>query len=134
MNRKLLAIATGAILFSAPFVPQLAQAQPMPPDPMQFVSELNLTADQQVQLKQLQSQVMSQVESILSPAQQQQLQTIRANGQQIRQSLAAMNLTAEQKQQLRQVFQSTRTQLNTVLTPAQQEQLRQKIQSRMQAR
>jgi periplasmic protein CpxP/Spy len=107
------------------FAVKLAQA----PFANDFGEELGLTPQQKEQLTQLSNSRRSQIESVLSPQQQQQFATIREQGQQMRQAFQQLNLTAEQKTKIREIFQSSRTEVAKILTPEQQQKLRQKIQA-----
>lgn len=95
MKRKLLAAVIGMAMVAMPLMVNRVQAEAMPLAPI--LSKLQLTQQQQAQLTQLRSQTRQQVESILNPAQRDQLKTITAQGQQLKGAIAAMNLSVEQK-------------------------------------
>jgi protein CpxP len=128
MKRKLLAAAIGLAMVANPLMLNPAKAESMPFAPI--LSGLNLTQSQQAQLTQLRSQTRQQVESILNPAQQQQLKTVVAQGQQLQQAIAGMNLSVEQKAKLRQVMQSTRSDFSKLLTPQQKQQIQQTLRAK----
>jgi Spy/CpxP family protein refolding chaperone len=137
MNRKFLAVLTGAIVTLTPgligLVPA-AQAQTIPFDTIEDISGIQLTPQQQEQLTQISRQVQSQVAGILTPQQQTQWQQIKAQRQAMRQAIAQLNLTSSQKSQLQQIFRTTRGQVSTILTPEQKRQLQQTLRSRIQNR
>ncbi len=128
MKRKLLAAVIGVAMVALPLMVNRAQAEPMSLAPI--LSGLQLTQQQQAQVTQLRSQTRQQVESILNPAQREQLKTITAQGQQLQQAIATLNLSVEQKAQLRQVMQSARTDFSTMLTLQQKQKIQQTIRAK----
>jgi Spy/CpxP family protein refolding chaperone len=124
-------------------------------------ANLDLTEQQRKQIRQIfqtaqsqgtsQSDVQSQINAILTPAQQQQLQTdlqsqttaaSTGQGQSAQGGshgpLTGLNLTSTQQSQIQQILQTAhsqgtsqsdvQSQINAVLTPAQQQQLQQNLQ------
>ncbi len=75
-------------MVALPLMVNRAQAEAMPLAPI--LSGLELTQQQQTQVTQLRSQTRQQVESILNPAQREQLKTIMAQGQQLQQAIAGI--------------------------------------------
>lgn len=121
-------------------------------DPNGPFANLNLTPTQQQQLQQIfsqnsgtqqsPSQVIDQIEAVLTPQQQQtlqnDLQTLHSHhhhhgGSSSSDPLAQLNLTSTQQSQISQILQSAKasgtsssdvlTQIENVLTPSQQQQL-----------
>jgi len=105
---------------------QVLQAAGMPTP-----EQLNLTPQQEAKLYQIRTQSVAQLERILSPEQRDQVTAALVEGKDLRSAIAAMNLTPDQKTQLRQVMQSARTQIDSTLTPDQKQQLRQTFRSAM---
>jgi|GEM_PF-451741 len=93
-------------------------------------SNLNLTSEQQTQLEQVRENIDGEIASILTPQQQQQFQSVRAQRQQLHEAMKALNLSSEQKEQMRSIKQSSRQQMNDLLTEEQRQQLRQEMRSR----
>jgi Spy/CpxP family protein refolding chaperone len=150
-NSPYLTLATGSIQPSTTQPPTNPFADPNGP-----FANLNLTTQQQQQIQQLFSQnsnsstqtptqVFSQVESVLTPQQQQTLQsdleTLKshhhhhqgASGANSTNPLSQLNLSSAQQTQIGQILQSAQTngssssdvlgQIDNVLTPDQQQQL-----------
>ncbi len=138
MKLKITSILAGILALGAIATPIIAHAETTPdsdglgPIPQQIFSSLNLTAAQKAQLKQIGQSTRSQIQGLLTPQQQQQMQQVRAEGQKLREMVKGLNLTLEQKTKIREIMQASRQQMEGVLTPQQREQLRQQIQSRLQ--
>jgi len=93
--------------------------------------QLNLTTQQEASLSQIRVQSLAQLERILSPEQRDQFKAALLQGKDLRGAIAAMNLTPDQQNQLRQTIQSIRTQIDSTLTPGQKQQLRQSFRAAM---
>ena len=91
---------------------------------------LNLTPEQKTQWEEIRAQSKAQIQNILTPEQQQQLQTLTSQGQRPRRAMKELNLSEEQKVQMREIMQSSREQMADILTEEQQEQFRQQMQIR----
>lgn len=65
---------------------------------------------QQSQLQQIQRNTLQEVSAVLTPEQQQQLQTAMASGQRMRAALSNLNLSSEQQSQVQQIMQASKTQ------------------------
>ncbi|MDY7006220.1 MAG: Spy/CpxP family protein refolding chaperone [Cyanobacteriota bacterium] len=91
---------------------------------------LNLTPEQKTQWEEIRAQSKAQIQNILTPEQQQQLQTLTSQGQRPRRAMKQLNLSEEQKTQMREIMQSSREQMANMLTEEQREQFRQQMQRR----
>lgn len=91
---------------------------------------LNLTPEQKSQWEQIREQTKTQIQSILTPEQQQQFQTLDSQGQRRRGMMKELNLSDEQKTQMRKIMESSREQMANILTEEQREQFRQQRQAR----
>lgn len=89
--------------------------------------ELNLTPEQEAQLSQIREDSRSQIESLLTPAQQEQFQIVVESAEQMRQAMSALNLTEEQRDDIRGIMRSARDQGADVLTEEQRAQLRETL-------
>ncbi|HEY9639855.1 MAG TPA: Spy/CpxP family protein refolding chaperone, partial [Coleofasciculaceae cyanobacterium] len=98
----------------------------MPPE---LAQRLNLTEDQQAQLKQIRENTRNQVENVLTAEQQQQLQAAIAQGQERPEAFRALNLTEAQRIQRHDILKAARQQAKAVLTAEQQQQIRDFMQS-----
>jgi periplasmic protein CpxP/Spy len=87
--------------------------------------KLNLSAQQQEQLRQIQEETRAQMQAILTPEQQEQFNTARQNRQGSWSGKTALNLSEEQKVQMRQIMEAKKSRMQAILTPAQQQQLEQ---------
>jgi Spy/CpxP family protein refolding chaperone len=96
----------------------------------QLRQQLNLTPDQEAQLRQIGQSAYSQLQTFITPTQLQQFRTAHQQGKTIREAIAAMNLSSQQQDQLRSLFQSTREQMANVLTDTQRQQAREFWQTR----
>lgn len=109
----------------------LVQAQPASARIESFpaLENLNLTDDQKSQLQEINQQVLSQVESILTFQQRTQFRsTVQQSGMQT--ALRQLNLTRKQQSQLRKVMKSAKREIDGVLTDEQKQQLQQQMNSR----
>lgn len=142
---------------TTPNAPNAPTERPQQPKP----NFLNLTSEQQAQMKQIMESSRAQIDAILTAEQKAQLQAAKANrpnfrpdGNGTRPNLTAeqkaqmranrgdrgpggfggLNLTAEQKAQIDAVMQSTKAQMDAVLTPEQRQQKQQFEQQHQQRR
>ncbi|WP_413175062.1 Spy/CpxP family protein refolding chaperone [Anabaena azotica] len=86
------------------------------------MSELNLTDTQKAQVKRIREESEAQIFALLSPEQQQQVQS--ANNGRYKLSmkkLRSLNLSTEQRQEIREITQQQRQQIQRILTPEQRE-------------
>jgi len=130
---KLFPLLTGAFLLSiaVPYsMPAHAQeSQPAPVERHNKLMELNLTPEQQTQIRQIEQDTREQVKAILTPEQQAQFKAARENGGNKRELWSSLNLTSEQKAKMREIRESSKQKFDAVLTSEQLEKLRQMRQS-----
>jgi periplasmic protein CpxP/Spy len=126
LKLKQVAIATGILLSLMTLNPGEVQAQTNGLLPI--MDGIELTQSQQVQFDTLRQQTRSQITSILTSEQREQLRDAWTEDESLRETIANLNLTSSQREQLRQVFQSARTDFRNILTSEQQQQLRRNIQ------
>ena len=146
MKIKLMPMLAGAIVFGAiatPFAlnaqanpsaqPLLAQAQ----QHQSKWSQLNLTEQQQQQMRQIREETRTQMQSILTPEQQQKLQAAMQNGQgrnnQAWREVMA-SLTDEQKAKKRELMQQQKSRFEGILSAQQKQQMEQMRQECQQKR
>ena len=131
MHFKSLLLLPGALalaLTATPLRPVAAQTMAAPSGQMQqHGGRLNLTTAQKAQLKQIKSTTHSQINAVLTPAQQAKYASAK-NERQERQVWSTLNLTADQKTKIRTIRQSAKQQMDAVLTPAQRQQVQQQQQ------
>lgn len=142
MKRQWMPMVAGAIAVALSATPMLVKAQDntIPPVPGNFqefqqkmAERLNLTQEQQNQLKQIRENTRSQIEAVLTQEQLQKLQAAKQAGGRRgnrRDVWASLNLTQEQKNKIKEIRQSTKQQMQAVLTPEQQAKLQQMRQNR----
>ncbi|HEY9635531.1 MAG TPA: Spy/CpxP family protein refolding chaperone [Coleofasciculaceae cyanobacterium] len=94
---------------------------------------LKLTDEQKTQLKGIQENYRSKMETILSNEQKNQLKAAREQNKDPRAVMQSLNLTNDQMQQLKDLRQSQRQQIDKVLTDEQKQEL-QKMQQNWQPR
>ena len=90
--------------------------------------ELNLTAEQKAQLQQIGQQTGSQIESLLTPQQREQIRANASQGSRTgnKQALSAqLNLSNEQISKIQEIRKSSEQKMQAVLTPEQLEKIRQ---------
>jgi Spy/CpxP family protein refolding chaperone len=144
---------SGAGLFSTSINNSLATTANSTAGPLgNIFADLNLTSAQQAKINQIlqnaksqglsPSQVQSQINAVLTPAQQSTLQNeLSSIGQQQQGGpFANLNLTPAQQKQIQQILQNAKSQglsqsqvqaeINAVLTPTQQATLQKDLQSR----
>ena len=142
---------SGAGLFSTSINNSLATTANSTSGPLgNIFGDLNLTSAQQNQISQIlqnaqsqglsPSQVQTQINAVLTPAQRSTLQNELSSIGQQGGTFANLNLTPAQQKQIQQILQNAKNQglsqsqvqaeINAVLTPAQQAVLQKDIQSR----
>lgn len=84
-----------------------------------MLSGIELTAQQKIQLADLGSSAVAQLDKIITADQQTQFRKALADNKGFGEALAAMNITADQQNQMQGVFSSAQKQLISSLTPAQ---------------
>ncbi|PSB31889.1 hypothetical protein [Stenomitos frigidus] len=145
MNMKRSLLLPGALAlalsYAVPMLPVVAQTPTVPAERHQKRGvNLNLTADQKVQLKQIRESTRSQIESILTQEQKDQLAAAKQQrqqgqqGQKARGLWASLNLTADQKAKIKAIRQDAKQKMAAVFTPEQRQQLEQQRQQRQQNR
>ncbi|NJM64591.1 MAG: hypothetical protein HC851_02435 [Acaryochloris sp. RU_4_1] len=109
---------------------QKSQLSPTPvPTPISpALAALNLTADQKVQVQQIDTLVQAQVQSILKPDQWKRLQALQSAGNTTAEALTQLNLSDQQKSQLQEVEALAQQRLLSILTDAQKKTLQQQKQ------
>ena len=128
-----------ALAYAAPMLPVVAQTTPTTPAGQHHKhgDKLNLTADQKAQLKQIHESTRSQIESVLTQTQRDQLAAAKQQrqqeqpgqrGQKAHGIWASLNLTADQKAQIKTIRQNAKQQMDAVLTPEQRQQQQQQRQ------
>lgn len=130
MHFKSLLLLPGVLalaLTAAPLRPVAAQTMSAPTGQTQHSHTLNLTAAQKAQLQQIRATTHSQINALLTPAQQAKYASAKSERQE-RQVWSSLNLTADQKTKIRAIRQSAKQQSDAVLTPAQRQQLQQQRQ------
>ncbi|MBF2067631.1 MAG: hypothetical protein IGS39_24915 [Calothrix sp. C42_A2020_038] len=114
---------------SAKPVQQIAQNQQQPsiaPPP-----QIQLTPQQQEEVRKINVQVRTQIEQVLTPKQRQQLKTSLQARRSPSQITSDLKLTQDQGRKLQQIVAGSQKQIfEKVLTPEQQQQIRQYYQSR----
>ncbi|MBD2183312.1 hypothetical protein H6S82_20160 [Planktothrix sp. FACHB-1355] len=159
MNAKLFAlIGTTAVLLTFTVAVASTEAIPVSTSSDSSIllaqarrSPLNLTPEQQAQMRQIRQSTRTQIENILTPEQRNQwnaaMEQMRTNrgqrgqrgqsgqgdrGSQLGQMLSALNLTPEQKAQIQRISQESKQKMDAILTPEQRQQMQQMRQNRRQ--
>jgi periplasmic protein CpxP/Spy len=87
------------------------------------MAALNLTEAQKTQMMQIAQQTRQQVQSILTPQQQTQLQAAIAQGKSPKDAMKDLGITDAQKTQLRDVKKASKESIFALLTPEQRQQM-----------
>jgi Spy/CpxP family protein refolding chaperone len=126
MKFKVSALIAGIAAIAITAAPTVVQAEPN--NSRMGGAELNLTTEQKAQLQQIGQETRSQIESLLTPQQREQL---KANASQAprtgnRQAATAqLNLSDEQISKIQQIRKSSEERMQAVLTAEQLEKIRQ---------
>lgn len=91
--------------------------------PPSALAALNLTTEQQAQVQQVQALAQAQIQNILSPDQQKQLQTLQSAKLSQAAALQQLNLTGNQKSQLQEVESLAQQRILSILTDEQKKKL-----------
>ena len=124
MKRRLVSLFACLIVLLNLVVAGTAQAQPVTAISLPSLQGVEPTEQQQELLKQLETDVLPQVESILSPEQRERFKTAISDGTSFRKAFKSLSLTSEQKAELGKLFKSLpKKDIFASLTPAQKQQL-----------
>lgn len=107
-------------------IPSTQSASPDPSTPSAQASSLaalNLTTEQQAQVQQVQALAQAQIQNILSPDQQKQLQTLQSAKLSQAAALQQLKLTGTQKSQLQGVESLAQQRILSILTAEQKKKL-----------
>lgn len=118
-------LALTAIILGTASISQ-AQASPKPPVNMQSIQnipEMNFTEEQKAKLKEVQAEVSSRMNDILTSQQQAYLKAAVDSGRNPQEVIKSLNLSRPQKQQLDDVQKWQRNQLFSILTNEQKQKL-----------
>lgn len=153
MKRKLMPMLVGAIALTLTATPLVVHAQSTNNDygydnygQGQFQGRgrfagINLSQNQQDQMARIRRDTQDRIQRILTPAQRQQLQSLRQNrqgqqqgmmraqGQRGRGILSSLNLSDDQKRQLRDIMKDSKSRMDAVLTSQQRDQMQRNIQN-----
>lgn len=122
MMQKLLAILACAML-SLTMAVSPAQAGGLPFS-LPWVNDLDLSADQQEFIEQLESKYIPQIEEILFPDQEEKFEKAIQDGYSLRKAFRSMSLTSEQKSELAATIKTIpKQELFAALTPEQKKEL-----------
>lgn len=138
MKLKLMPMLLGAIALTVAATPLVVKAQANSSGQLLVAqaqrsdrfADLNLTQRQKDQIEQIRKDMHSQLKTVFTPQQLEQLKAARRNHQGMRQAIAGMNLTQQQKTRLKEIKRSAKSKIQALLTPAQQQQLQKKLQER----
>ena len=83
-------------------------------------NRLNLTPEQKDKMEQLRASVKTQMDAVLTPAQQQQAKARQDRRQAMGGNWKSINLTADQQAKIKTIRASSDRQLDAILTPEQQ--------------
>ena len=121
-----LLLAWGCWLGTGFVVSSVAQSPPPPPPSSglaliapEQANKLGINPNQIKAIMQLQKQIHTNIEGILTPGQLQQFQASLAQGLTTRVALKSVDLNIRQKVRVKNVMEGAITQLKTILTPAQ---------------
>ncbi|MBE9136144.1 hypothetical protein IQ254_02830 [Nodosilinea sp. LEGE 07088] len=122
MFRKFLATVL-CTLVALTLVASPASAMPFPFS-LPFFNDVDLTADQQALMEDLQSKYLPEIESILFPEQEEKFEEAMQNGVSLRKAFRKMALTSEQKVELAAAMKSMpKSELFATLTPQQKKEV-----------
>ncbi|WP_232224090.1 Spy/CpxP family protein refolding chaperone [Mastigocladopsis repens] len=88
-------------------------------------SDLDLSEEQKTQFKEIQKNTHSQVQSILTQEQKEQLKTATEQGKEPWVAMQGLNLSSDQTEKMRKLMQSQREELSNILTAEQKQKLQQ---------
>ena len=124
MKRKLVSIFACLMVLLNLVVIEVAQAQPLINISLPGLPNIELTKQQDDLKKQLEADILPQLESILTPEQRDQFQSEISEGSSLRQAFKSMLLTPDQKDKLADVFKSLpKKDIFAKLTPEQKKAL-----------
>jgi hypothetical protein len=90
---------------------------------------VQLTPQQQSELRNLSDQTLPKVRKLLTPEQQAQFNKFLAEGKGVRGAVLSLNLSIRQKRQISNLLQPLKSKVSTILTPAQQQQVQRNMQT-----
>lgn len=124
MKRKLASIFACLMVLLNLVVIEVAQAQPLMEISLPGLQNIKLTEPQVDLQKQLETDLLPQLESILTPEQRDQFKSEISEGSSLRKAFKSMSLTPDQKDKLTDVFKSLpKKDIFATLTPEQKKAL-----------
>lgn len=108
---------------STPASPTTATPPAESSAPPSALAALNLSADQQAQVQKIQALAQAQIQSILTPAQWKQLQSLQSAGTSQAAALEQLRLSGQQKSQLQEVEALAQQRMLSILTDEQKKTL-----------
>ncbi|WP_373481012.1 hypothetical protein [Geminocystis sp.] len=130
MKVKFISWLGSGLIASTSMFPLMAQAQSnsvtlLPP----ALAEIELSASQQTKLEAVKKETQSQLQTILSSSQQDQLKNSLSQGNDMRSAVQSLNLSFRQRRQMKNIMQTMQSEVGNILTPEQKQQIQQKAQS-----
>ena len=126
MNLNLIKFLPGALLAATltgvPMIPAFAQSPTLLAQ-AKAPLDLKLTADQKAEIKKIQEMTHAEIQKVLTPEQQSQLEAARGKGLSFRKAMASIKLTSEQKASVAAIRKQGRSQEDAVLTDEQRQKL-----------
>ena len=124
MKRKLASIFACLMVLLNLVVIDVAQAQPLMEISLPGLENIKLTEPQVDLQKKLETDILPQLESILTPEQRDQFKSEISEGSSLRKAFKSMSLTPDQKDKLTDVFKSLpKKDIFATLTPEQKKAL-----------
>jgi protein CpxP len=112
-----------ATLTCVPMIPAFAQSVTLVAQAKPAL-DLNLTAPQKAQLKEIQNATRAEIQKLLTPEQQSQLEAARGKGLSFHKAVASLKLTPEQKASVSALKKQGRAKEDAVLTDEQRQKMR----------
>lgn len=130
-NRLLVPGLIALTLAGIPVIPAIAQTGVTPTVKMQKgQNKLGLTEAQKTRMKEIRERTQTQIQQLLTPEQQAQLQTQQQAGNRKRGGFKNLNLTASQQEQIKQIRAAAKQEMESILTPEQRQMMEQNRQNR----
>ncbi len=131
MNLRWISWLVNGVIISTLMFPMVVRADSNSPSYLPpALGEIQLTPEQQAQLKALREQVQSDLDDLLTTEEKTQFQDSISQGNDIRSTIRSMDVSFRKRRQIGKVFKGMKSELEDILTREQMAQLEENLQSR----
>ncbi len=130
MKTEWISWLAGGLILSHSMLPMVARANPISINHfVPTLEQIELTPEQQAQLKTVAEKTQSQLAKLLTPKQQEEFKNALSQGDGVRSAVQSLNLPLNKRRQMGNIFQGMQSEVDLILTSEQKQQIQQNRQS-----